>query len=145
MHVHPDGETPGPGPKKKPAAHCFRRVGDMDGSGVDVAVRIHRKRAFGPWMLRLMGLLRHGKALRGTWADPFGRTEERRAERALPDEFQACLAALLALDPDEAALLAWIEAWAGIRGYGPVKTARLAAARMRIAALDRALREARAA
>ena len=112
--------------------------------GVDAEGR-PRKRAFGPWMLRLMGLLRHGKALRGTWADPFGRTEERRAERALPGEFQTSLAALLALDPDEAALLAWIEAWSGIRGYGPIKAARLAAARMRIAALDRALREARAA
>jgi indolepyruvate ferredoxin oxidoreductase len=36
------------------------------------------KKAYGPWMLRAMGWLRHGKALRGTALDPFGRTEERR-------------------------------------------------------------------
>jgi indolepyruvate ferredoxin oxidoreductase len=112
--------------------------------GVDAEGR-PRKRAFGPWMLRFMGVLRYGKVLRGTWADPFGRTEERRTERALPGEFRAGLEALLALHPDEAALLAWIEAWGNIRGYGPVKAARLAAARQRIAALDRAMREPKAA
>src|SRR5690606_10259526 len=36
------------------------------------------KRAFGPWMLRLMPLLARGKRLRGTPLDPFGRTQERR-------------------------------------------------------------------
>ncbi|MBR0655453.1 indolepyruvate ferredoxin oxidoreductase family protein [Plastoroseomonas arctica] len=104
-----------------------------------------RKRALGPWMLRAMGLLRHGRVLRGTWADPFGRTDERRAERTLPGEFRTGLETLLALGPDEAALLAWIEAWGGIRGYGPVKAERIAAARLRIAALDSAMRQARAA
>jgi indolepyruvate ferredoxin oxidoreductase len=33
-------------------------------------------------MLRAMGLLRHGKMLRGTPWTPFGRTEERRTDGA---------------------------------------------------------------
>ncbi|HEY4253690.1 MAG TPA: indolepyruvate ferredoxin oxidoreductase family protein [Roseomonas sp.] len=96
------------------------------------------KRAFGPWMLRAMALLRHGKLLRGTWLDPFGRSEERRAERALPGEFRAGLDALLARHVPEADLLAWIAAWSAIRGYGPIKAKNLAEARPRIAALAEA-------
>jgi indolepyruvate ferredoxin oxidoreductase len=57
------------------------------------------KRAFGPWMLRAMGWLRHGKVLRGTALDPFGRTEERRMERALPEEFRAGIEGFLARLP----------------------------------------------
>jgi indolepyruvate ferredoxin oxidoreductase len=34
------------------------------------------------------------KALRGSWADPFGRTHERRAERALRDDYLATIKAL---------------------------------------------------
>ena len=52
-------------------------------------------RAFGPWMLRAMSLLRHGKVLRGTALDPFGRTEERRTERAMIREFREGLEAML--------------------------------------------------
>ena len=49
----------------------------------DPVTGVPRKMRFGPWMLRAMGLLRHGKALRGTTLDPFGHTEER-ADRAPP-------------------------------------------------------------
>lgn len=88
------------------------------------------KRAFGPWMLRVMGLLRHGKILRGTALDPFGRTEERRMERALIEEF---IAGLDSLPP--ARLRAWVEAWAGIKGFGHVKARNLEATRGRLAAM----------
>ena len=94
------------------------------------------KRAFGPWMLRAMGLLRHGKRLRGTALDPFGRTEERRTERSLIGEFRDALLAMLprltAANRD--ALAAWVEAWNGIKGFGYVKVRNLDAARPRIAA-----------
>jgi indolepyruvate ferredoxin oxidoreductase len=93
------------------------------------------KRAFGPWMWRAMGLLRHGKLLRGTWLDPFGWTEERRTERALPAEFMAGVRRHLA-NPERAA--EWAEAAAGIKGFGHVKAANLARVRARWAALDKA-------
>jgi indolepyruvate ferredoxin oxidoreductase len=81
------------------------------------------KRRFGPWMLSAMGLLRHGKALRFTPVDPFGRTEERRMERALIEEYRAGIAAMLPkLSPaTHATICDWAEAAAGIKGFGPVK------------------------
>jgi indolepyruvate ferredoxin oxidoreductase len=81
------------------------------------------KRRFGPWMLTAMGLLRHGKALRFTPLDPFGRTEERRMERALIEEYRGAIAAMLPkLAPaTHATLCDWAEAAAGIKGFGPIK------------------------
>jgi indolepyruvate ferredoxin oxidoreductase len=100
-----------------------------------------RKRRFGAWMLRAMGVLRHGKALRFTPLDPFGRTEERRTERALPAEFRAGIERLLPrLSPaTHAGLCAWAEAAAGIKGFGPVKARNLASARARMAAIEAGL------
>lgn len=82
-----------------------------------------RKRRFGPWMLGLMRVLARLKALRGTWADPFGHTAERRMERALAAEYQAILDRLLAgLTPDNVDRAAEIAGLAlTIRGFGPVK------------------------
>ena len=96
-----------------------------------------RKMRFGPWMLRAMGLLRHGKALRGTPLDPFGHTEERRVERGLPDEFRAGIEAWL-VNPDAAdhgRICGWAEAWAGVKGFGHIKARNLTAVRERLAAL----------
>jgi indolepyruvate ferredoxin oxidoreductase len=102
----------------------------------DPVTGLPAKRAFGPWMLRAMGWLRHGKALRGTALDPFGRTEERRMERALPGEFQAGVERFLAgLPASHATACDWAEAWAGVKGFGPVKARNLAAVRTRLAAL----------
>ncbi|WP_245217086.1 indolepyruvate ferredoxin oxidoreductase family protein [Neoroseomonas nitratireducens] len=95
------------------------------------------KRRFGPWMFRAMGLLRHGKVLRGTVLDPFGRTEERRMERALPGEFRAGVERFLATLPaSHATASAWAEAWADVKGFGHVKARNLAAVRERLAALE---------
>ncbi|SDB31595.1 indolepyruvate ferredoxin oxidoreductase family protein [Belnapia rosea] len=100
-----------------------------------------RKMAFGPWMLSAMRLLRHGKLLRGTPLDPFGRTEERRMERALPGEYRAGVERLLALLSPEthARICAWAEAAAGIKGYGHIKARNVAATRARMAELEAAV------
>jgi indolepyruvate ferredoxin oxidoreductase len=102
-------------------------------SGLDPNTGNPKKRRFGPWMLRAMGVLRHGKVLRGTALDPFGHTEERRMERALIAEFAESIAAhLQRLSPaNHAALCDWAEAAAGIKGFGPIKARNLAATRAR--------------
>jgi indolepyruvate ferredoxin oxidoreductase len=107
----------------------------------DPATGQPRKRALGPWMLRAMGWLRHGKALRFTPLDPFGRSEERRTERALPGEYLAGLERLLPrLTPaTHAAICDWAEAASGIKGFGHVKARNLAATRARMAALEAAV------
>jgi indolepyruvate ferredoxin oxidoreductase len=95
------------------------------------------KQEFGPWMLRAMSLLQHGKILRGTVFDPFGRTGERRTERALIEEFRKGLEAMLPrLSPEtHGTVREWVEAWGGIRGFGHVKVRNLAATRERLAAI----------
>ena len=63
------------------------------------------------------------KGLRGTWADPFARTAERRAERALVEEYATTIGRLctrldvvgLKIATDLAELPDMV------RGYGPVK------------------------
>ena len=51
-----------------------------------------KKRRFGAWLMPMLKLLARGKALRGTPLDPFGRTEERKLERRLIDEYEARVA-----------------------------------------------------
>ncbi|WP_424814747.1 indolepyruvate ferredoxin oxidoreductase family protein [Roseococcus sp. YIM B11640] len=98
-----------------------------------------RKMVFGPWMLRAMGWLRHGKKLRGTFLDPFGHTEERRMERALIGEYREGIERRLAgLHPtNHAEACEWAEAASGIKGFGPIKARNVAATRLRWLALDR--------
>jgi indolepyruvate ferredoxin oxidoreductase len=102
-------------------------------SGLDPSTGLPRKRRFGPWMLRAMGMLRHGKMLRFTPLDPFGRTEERRMERALVQEYRQMIESLLPrLTPgNHDAICAWAEAASGIKGFGPVKARNVAAVRLR--------------
>ena len=97
-----------------------------------------RKLTFGPWMLRAMAGLRHGKLLRGTLLDPFGHTAERRLERALVDEYRAGIERHLAsLHPTSYAQACdWAEAASGIKGFGHVKLRNIAATRARWAAMD---------
>ncbi len=98
-----------------------------------------RKMTFGPWVFRAFGLLAAMKRLRGTWADPFGHTAERREERALVTEFEA-LMDRLAHGLDAASLGLAIEIARvpdTIRGYGPVKAASIEKARRRWADLVR--------
>ncbi|MBU6511736.1 MAG: indolepyruvate ferredoxin oxidoreductase family protein [Betaproteobacteria bacterium] len=82
-----------------------------------------RKIEFGPWMGTALRLLRHGKVLRGSAFDPFGRSEERRAERALIQRYRESVESLLAgLRADNLDLAVRVaEMPSRIAGYGPVK------------------------
>jgi indolepyruvate ferredoxin oxidoreductase len=95
------------------------------------------KKAYGPWMHKAMEVLAKMKGLRGTALDPFGRTEERRTERALIQEYRQCIEGLLAeLTPERLALAVEIASIPeDIRGYGHVKERNLAAARTKWKAL----------
>jgi len=92
-----------------------------------------KKKSYGPWMLGLMRVLAQLKFLRGTAFDPFGRSEERRTERALPGEYLALVDELLqALTPENHALALQLAHLPGqIKGFGHVKARHLAAARER--------------
>ena len=89
------------------------------------------KKPYGPWMRNAFGLLAKMKGLRGTAFDIFGKTEERRTERALIVEYRACVDELLAgLTADKLALAVEIARIPeDIRGYGHVKERHLKAAR----------------
>ncbi|BDB30373.1 MULTISPECIES: indolepyruvate ferredoxin oxidoreductase family protein [Cupriavidus] len=95
------------------------------------------KQPFGPWMRRAFGILAKMKSLRGTALDPFGRTEERRTERALIQDYRASVEELLPmLSPEKLSLAVEIARIPEeIRGYGHVKERHLAAAREKWAAL----------
>jgi len=84
-----------------------------------------RKRAFGPWVLPLLRLLARLKGLRGTWADPFRHSTDRRLERRLAALYEDDLALACAmLNADTLPLIRELLMLPGqIRGYGPVKEA----------------------
>jgi len=96
-----------------------------------------QKSRFGPVMLTGFTWLAKLKGLRGTAFDVFGRTEERRTERALIVEYRAAIEELLGtLNADNLALATEIARIPEeIRGYGHVKDRHLAAARPKWAAL----------
>ncbi|MGL6211179.1 MAG: indolepyruvate ferredoxin oxidoreductase family protein [Paracoccaceae bacterium] len=84
-----------------------------------------KKREFGPWILPVFHLLARLKVLRGTWADPFGHTADRKLERELialyEDDLALAVSKLTAENLPlvrELLTLPW-----QIRGYGPVKEA----------------------
>ncbi|MBU4612093.1 indolepyruvate ferredoxin oxidoreductase family protein [Achromobacter sp. GG226] len=89
------------------------------------------KKSYGPWMLKAFKVLARLRFLRGTALDPFGRTEERKTERALATEYAETLRHVVQrLTPtnlDTAVALA--ELPDEIRGYGHVKEANLARVR----------------
>ncbi|UUX96344.1 indolepyruvate ferredoxin oxidoreductase family protein [Aquabacterium sp. J223] len=96
-----------------------------------------RKLRFGPWLGAVYPWLARLKVLRGTPFDPFGRTEERRTERALVGEYRAAITELLPdLRADNLALALEIARLPErIRGFGPVKARHLAEVRPRWQAL----------
>jgi len=91
------------------------------------------KRPFGPWVRTAFGVLARLKGLRGTAFDIFGRTEERRGERALISEYCTCIEELIgALSAERlpaAVEIARIPE--EIRGFGHVKARHLTAARVK--------------
>ncbi|NRT54703.1 indolepyruvate ferredoxin oxidoreductase family protein [Sphaerotilus uruguayifluvii] len=96
------------------------------------------KQAFGPWMHKALPWLAKLKFLRGTAFDPFGRTDERRTERALIQQYRASVEALLARLSkerlDTAVEIARLPL--EIRGFGHVKAANLEKVRAKWAALE---------
>jgi indolepyruvate ferredoxin oxidoreductase len=96
-----------------------------------------RKIRLGGWMFHAMKLLALGRPLRGTVWDVFGYTDERRLERSLVREYRRRIEALLpALTPDKLAVATDIAALPqSMRGFGHVKQANVALARVREAEL----------
>jgi indolepyruvate ferredoxin oxidoreductase len=99
--------------------------------GLDPATGRRRKVALPGWLaLPLFRALRHGRHLRGTVLDPFGRQAERRMERALIEQYIGDLRVVLAtLRPetlDVAVAIAQLPDM--VRGFGPVKDANRAKA-----------------
>jgi indolepyruvate ferredoxin oxidoreductase len=92
-----------------------------------------RKAAYGAWMMTAFGLLAKFKGLRGTWLDPFGRTQERRSERALIGAYRQTIETVIeGLRPDNRALAVEIaEVPLAIRGFGHIKERNLVQARGR--------------
>ena len=95
------------------------------------------KKQYGPWMLSAFKVVAKLKFLRGSALDPFGKTEERRTERALVGEYEALVRELIAgLNADNRALAIELANLPdGIRGYGHVKENNLRAVRVKWADL----------
>ena len=91
------------------------------------------KSSFGPWVMRLFGLLARMKPLRGGAFDVFGYTEERREERKAIEDQEALLSELCRdLKPETHAIAVEL---AGlplqVKGFGHVKAANAEAAARR--------------
>ena len=89
------------------------------------------KQQFGPWMRSAFGWLKKFKGLRGGGLDFFGKTEERRHERQMIDDYIKELDAICAaLSPvNHAAAVALASVPDEIRGYGHVKEKSVAEAK----------------
>jgi indolepyruvate ferredoxin oxidoreductase len=100
------------------------------------------KRAFGPWLRRVFPWLARFGRLRGTLLDPFRGVDERREARQLVQEYEALVKVLLDRldDRNHAEITGMAEMALSVRGYGPVRSAAVAAyraeVRKRLAALD---------
>jgi indolepyruvate ferredoxin oxidoreductase len=96
-----------------------------------------QKRQFGPAMLTAFRLLARLKGLRGTALDIFGRTEERRTERALIGEYRDSMEQILTSlnGANHALALEVARLPEQIKGFGHVKERNLAAVRNRWAGL----------
>ena len=101
------------------------------------ALGLRRKIDLGPLEQPVLQALRASRRLRGTSFDPFGRTEMRRAERALIDEYEVLVGEALGhLRPETVGAVAAVAALAeDIRGYEAVKQASID--RFRAAAVER--------
>ena len=95
-------------------------------TGIDPATGRRRKVAIPGWLaLPLFRMLQHGKRLRGTRLDLFGRQSERKLERALIEQYVGDVRSVLAmLRPDTLDVaVALAQLPDTIRGFGPVKEA----------------------
>ncbi len=90
---------------------------------------VPRKQVFGQWLWPVLRVLSGARCMRGTWFDPFGRTIERRMERALADDYETTMrrAFAVAAPATFGRIAELAESHARVRGYGHVKLANLAA------------------
>jgi indolepyruvate ferredoxin oxidoreductase len=95
------------------------------------------KQHYGPWMMKVFGVLAKMKSLRGSMFDVFGYTAERRTERALVMEYKQTILQLLPLlnAGNLASAVAVASVPEDIRGYGHVKERHLLAAKNKQATL----------
>ena len=103
-----------------------------------------RKSRYGPWMMRVFGMLARLKGLRGTVFDPFGHTQERRGERRLIERYEQTVASLIGdLDHTNHALAVEIALLPErVRGFGHVKARSIEEAERREAELLQRFRTA---
>ncbi len=103
----------------------------------DATTGVAKKSTYGPWMMSAFRVLAKLKGLRGGPLDVFGRTAERKAERALITQYETLVDELLgklaAGNHDLAVELASVPEH--IRGYGHVKARHIADAKAREAVL----------
>jgi len=106
-----------------------------------------KKSTYGPWMMSAFRVLAKMRRFRGGALDVFGRTAERRMERALIGEYEKVIAEILdKLTPQNyAAAVDLASIPEHIRGYGHVKEKHVKDAKVREAALLEQFRSARAA
>ncbi|RPH67169.1 MAG: indolepyruvate ferredoxin oxidoreductase family protein, partial [Burkholderiales bacterium] len=101
-----------------------------------------RKRRYGPWMMPILRVLARLRFLRDTPFDPFGRSAERRLERAMISEYEATVETLLEglskATLDTAAEIMRLPE--SVRGYGPIRQRNADAARKRQRELVAAMR-----
>ena len=108
----------------------------------DPRTGVPTKSTYGPWMMKAFGLLAKMRRYRGTALDLFGRTAERKMERALIGAYEAVVAEILAglTAKNHATAVDLASVPEHIRGYGHVKEAHVKTAKTREAALLAAFR-----
>ena len=81
------------------------------------------KITLGPWARPVLAVLRSGKGLRGTWADPFGHAKVRKVERALIVEYTDLISRLARdMNPSNVAAATELAALPDlVRGYEDIK------------------------
>ena len=108
----------------------------------DPVTGVPRKSEFGPWIFPLLQVLAKLRPLRGTLFDPFAQTAERKAERALRDEYFGIIAAMelaLSTGVEVGMLLPLASAPDKIRGFGHVKARSIDVYKRDIAAIQAGL------
>jgi indolepyruvate ferredoxin oxidoreductase len=104
-----------------------------------------QKQEFGGWMIHAFRVLARLKFLRGSAFDPFGRTEERRTERKLVEDYLGLIdQRLVGLKAEQIPLLTRLaRVPETIRGYGHVKEANVKLAAAEAARLEAELDNSR--
>jgi len=88
-------------------------------SGIDARTGRPQKRKFGPWIFPLLGVRARMRGLRGTQADVFGYSSERRPITEYSDDVGGLSGRLATVDHTGAVEFARLPQ--EIRGFGPVK------------------------